>query len=98
MSLFGEYNEDGSIKTDATLCAVTNRPLGANVRARVPGTNYFFRMRPDVARTTTQDKREAIYKECVEHFKTVQRAEEEEQKKAQRTASQAAKAEKMEAE
>ncbi len=44
--VLGEYNPDGSIKREPILCAVTGRKVfdsTPTVKARVPGTNYFYR-------------------------------------------------------
>ena len=86
MTRFGEYNEDGSIKVNATVCVVTGRPLGSSAKAPVPGTRYFYRMRPDVSRLMTKEQREAIHKDCLTEMKV------------QATASKTEKVAKVEAE
>ena len=48
MARFGEYNADGSVKTEADECILTGRKLAApydtTVRERVSGTPYFYRI------------------------------------------------------
>lgn len=44
--VLGEYNPDGTIKREPVVCAVTGRRVVAStptVKARIPGTDYFYR-------------------------------------------------------
>lgn len=46
----GEFNADGSVKTDAPMCAVTGLRAAGNhqTRYRITGTPYFYRVLSDV--------------------------------------------------
>lgn len=48
MTRFGEYNADGSVKTEADECILTGRKLGkpydTTVRERVINTPFFYRV------------------------------------------------------
>lgn len=62
MTVIGEYNPDGTTKTEADVCALTGRPvLGLHsVLARVSGTNFYYRYLSDFDHLLTPEKRAEI--------------------------------------
>ncbi len=51
----GEFNQDGSIKADAVVCAFSGRNCKGihAVRERIRGTRYFYRILTDVYESVT---------------------------------------------
>lgn len=63
MTVYGEYNADGSIKTPVDECAITGRYVdnSNSARERVPGTDVFYRIRQTVYEDVTDDQRREIW-------------------------------------
>lgn len=55
----GEFNADGSVKTEAPMCAVTGLRATGNhqTRYRIAGTPYFYRVLSDVDHLVTEEWR-----------------------------------------
>jgi len=59
----GEFNTDGSLKTDVTHCALSGKYVESahSTRYRVVGTSYFYRVLTDAAQHGLRsDQREAL--------------------------------------
>lgn len=61
-SIYGEYNADGSVKSDPMRCVVTNADLrGAHSkRVGIPGTRYFYRVAVSAAHRLTDEMKAAL--------------------------------------
>ena len=57
MSVIGELNSDGTVKTEADECALTGRPvLGRHsIMQQISGTPYYFRYLSDFQRSLTPE-------------------------------------------
>ncbi len=55
----GEFNEDGSLKTDVTECALSHAPVKGihSIRYRIASTRYFYRILTDMIHQFTDEKR-----------------------------------------
>lgn len=68
-TIYGEYNADGSIKTNPDTCAVTGLYVDKHnsVRERVPGTDVFYRIRQSVYEDVTDEQRQSIRAQSPQH-------------------------------
>jgi len=58
---YGEMNEDGTMKRNALLCAVSGDKLVAgSVRRHIANTNLFYRANPGEWRSLSQAQRSAL--------------------------------------
>lgn len=71
MAKFGKYATDGSVETEATLCAVSGRelfpPFDTTVRERVKGTPFFYRVTANQYEYLTDDMRVELVKEVTKN-------------------------------
>jgi hypothetical protein len=61
-TIYGEYNADGSVKSDPMVCVVTGANLRGvhSKRVRISGTRYFYRVAVSAAHRLTDESKVAL--------------------------------------